>query len=407
MKNSRRALTDAKQDCILEPLCFPEHLCGSASLASSSNGRPVTCALCSDSFPASEKDQLLKHMVLDHKLVIADVKLIADFPRYILYWKKRFTEQPITDFCSVIKTNSEGPNNKSITSYYVTPCQKTGSLGSSYNRDDWSSLLNHMAKEHSFSIGLPDNIVYCNEFLDTLEWKLENMQCLYCEKTFRDKTTLKDHMRKKQHRRINARNYNYDRFYVINYLELGKTWEEVQSEDDRELFEDEDDDWSDWQAHPVCAVCLFCEQQAETMEKIYTHMEETHEFDLHKLKTDLSLKFYQQVKLVNYIRRELHQCRCYCCQENFETKEELVQHLVNTGHVMQLPEVSHWDQPQYYFPTYENDALLTALSDSESESEGPYPISEVPVIAEDISNLKVIKQTSVLNKLLKDRGGSN
>lgn len=95
------------------------------------------------------------------------------------------------------------------------------------------------------------------------------MQCLYCEKTFRDKTTLKDHMRKKQHRRINARNNDYDRFYVINYLvcsmfltwtnkmksispslhyyvvsmlqELGKTWEEVQSEDDRELFEDEDE----------------------------------------------------------------------------------------------------------------------------------------------------------------------
>ncbi len=62
---------------------------------------------------------------------------------------------------------------------------------------------------------------------------------------------------------------------------------------------------------------------------------------------------------------------------------------------------------RYYFPTYENDALLTALSDSESESEGPNPSSNVPVIAEDISNLKVIKQTSVLNKLLKDRGGSN
>ncbi len=72
----------AKQDCILEPLCFPEHLCGSVSLTSSSDGHPVTCALCSDSFPASEKEQLLKHMVLDHKLVIADVKLIADFPRW-------------------------------------------------------------------------------------------------------------------------------------------------------------------------------------------------------------------------------------------------------------------------------------------------------------------------------------
>lgn len=62
---------------------------------------------------------------------------------------------------------------------------------------------------------------------------------------------------------------------------------------------------------------------------------------------------------------------------------------------------------RYYFPTYENDALLTALSDSESESEGPNHTSEVPVIAEDISNLKVLKQNSVLGKLLKDRGGSS
>ncbi len=166
-------------------------------------------------------------------------------------------------------------------------------------------------------------------------------------------------------------------------------------------------DWSDWQAHPVCAVCLFCEQQAERMEKIYTHMEvyelnfyiwvpeKVFDISMHfrisitnnmicfhsgnswiwpaQIKNRLKwvmqkccweepltkqrvinvmrvicpgLKFYQQVKLVNYIRRELHQCRCYCCQEKFETKEELVQHLVNTGHVMQLPEVSHWDQPQ-------------------------------------------------------------
>ncbi|KTG32871.1 hypothetical protein cypCar_00003946 [Cyprinus carpio] len=392
----------AKQDCILEPLCFPEHLCGSASLTSSSDGRPVTCSLCSDSFPASEKDQLLKHMVLDHKLVIADVKLIADFPRYMLYWKKRFTEQPITDFCSVIKTNSEGPVEQQ--EHYFLLCDALPEdriLREQLQQRRLEEVLDQQQKERDDTT-FHRACMFCSE-----EFTGNSMQCLYCEKTFRDKTTLKDHMRKKQHRRINARNQEYDRFYVINYLELGKTWEEVQSEDDRELFEDEDDDWSDWQAHPVCAVCLFCEQQAETMEKIYTHMEETHEFDLHKLKTDLSLKFYQQVKLVNYIRRELHQCRCYCCQEKFETKEELVQHLVNTGHVMQLPEISHWDQPQYYFPTYENDALLTALSDSESESEGPNPSSEVPVIAEDISNLKVIKQTSVLNKLLKDRGGSN
>ncbi|XP_042370163.1 zinc finger protein 277-like, partial [Plectropomus leopardus] len=70
--------------------------------------------------------------------------------------------------------------------------------------------------------------------------------------------------------------------------ELGKTWEEVQSEDDRELVDDEDDDWSDWQAHPVSAVCLFCDHRSETMEQIYTHMKDAHGFDLHHLRTELS-----------------------------------------------------------------------------------------------------------------------
>ena len=43
-------------------------------------------------------------------------------------------------------------------------------------------------------------------------------------------------MRKKQHKKINGQNHAYDRFYVINYLELGKSWEEVQAEDDREIL---------------------------------------------------------------------------------------------------------------------------------------------------------------------------
>ncbi|XP_053741891.1 zinc finger protein 277 isoform X2 [Synchiropus splendidus] len=267
-----------------------------------------------------------------------------------------------------------------------------------------SSLLNHMAREHSFSIGLPDNIVYCDEFLNTLQKKLDDLQCLYCEKTFRDKTTLKDHMRKKTHRRINASNRQYDRFYVINYLELGKTWEEVQSEDDRELVEDDDDDWSDWQAHPVLAVCLFCDHQSDTMDQIYIHMKGAHGFDLHKLRTDLGLGFYQQVKLVNFIRRQIHQSRCYGCEEKFESRQEVLQHLELRGHVMKLPDMLTWDQPQYYFPTYENDALLCTLSDSDGEqSDERHHHDNVPVFAEDDRELQLLRQTSVLNQLLKNR----
>ncbi|KAK5866781.1 hypothetical protein PBY51_011329 [Eleginops maclovinus] len=421
-------------DSILEPLCFPE-------LPSDAPGAPgaelLVCLFCPDSVPQHQKDVLLKHLLLEHKLVIADVKLIADLPKYLLFWRGRFQEQPLTDFCSVIKTNSTGPVEKQEDYFLlcdvlpedrllreklqqrrleeVLDQQQQEREDSSFQRvcmfcsDEFSgnrsSLLNHMAREHSFSIGLPDNIVYCQQFLDALQMKLDNLQCLYCEKTFRDKTTLKDHMRKKAHRRINGSNSEYDRFYIINYLELGKTWEEVQSEDDRDLGDDGDDDWSDWQAHPVSAVCLFCDHQSETMEQIYTHMKEAHRFDLHQLRTELSLRFYEQVKLVNFIRRQLHQSRCYGCQEAFSCREEVLRHLQAAGHVMTLPHASTWNQPQYFFPTYENDALLCTLSDSDGDERDKTGHSEdVPVIAEDVSDLRALRQSSVLNSLLKSRG---
>ena len=45
-----------------------------------------------------------------------------------------------------------------------------------------------------------------------------SLHCLFCEKLFKDRTSLKDHMRKKQHKKINPKNKEYDRFYMINYL---------------------------------------------------------------------------------------------------------------------------------------------------------------------------------------------
>ncbi|KAG8142907.1 hypothetical protein E2320_006096, partial [Naja naja] len=236
-----------------------------------------------------------------------------------------------------------------------------------------------MAKDHAFNIGLPDNIVNCKDF-----------QCLYCEKTFGDKNKLKDHMRKKQHRKINAKNQEYDRFYIINYLEFGKSWEQVQSEDDRELFHNQEEqfqnasyrwffalflyrDWSDWEEHPVCA--------------------EAHGFNLLKIKSEHDLNFYQQVKLMNFIRRKMHQCQCFKCEKKFQLKKELICHLEDNKHIAVLPDRSVWDQPQYYFPTYENDTLLCALSDNEDELTAEKRTDNIPVFSEDVSNIEALKQS--------------
>ncbi|KAB0343115.1 hypothetical protein FD754_020041 [Muntiacus muntjak] len=388
------------KDYILEPLSLPESPGGTTSLEGSPS---VPCIFCEEHFPVVEQDKLLKHMIIEHKIVIADVKLVADFRRYILYWRKRFTEQPVTDFCSVIRINSAAPSEILEQQQQERNDNSFHGICMFCNEEfigNRSVLLNHMAREHAFNIGLPDNIVNCSEFLCTLQKKLDNLQCLYCEKTFRDKNTLKDHMRKKQHRRINPKNREYDRFYVINYLELGKSWEEVQLEDDRELLEHQEDDWSDWEEHPVSAVCLFCEKQAETIEKLCVHMEDAHEFDLLKIKSELGLNFYQQVKLVNFIRRQIHQCRCYGCHEKFRSKADLRIHMEEAKHTSLLPEKQTWDQPQYYFPTYENDTLLCTLSDSESDLTAQEQNGNIAVISEDTSKLHALKQSSILNQLL-------
>ncbi|KAG7235910.1 hypothetical protein INR49_001890 [Caranx melampygus] len=232
---TRSRVPPSGQDSILEPLCFPEPPAAAAGSSAPSLQRPSTellvCLFCSESAPLPQRDLLLKHLLLEHKMVVADVKLIADLPKYMLYWRGRFLEQPVTDFCSVIKTNSTGPVEKQED--YFLLCDvlpedrvlreklqqkrlvRTRDGGSAVvffffvgvsqllrllqedvleqqqkERDDdsfhrlcmfcseeftgnRSSLLNHMAREHSFSIGLPDNIVYCNDFLDALQSKLD------------------------------------------------------------------------------------------------------------------------------------------------------------------------------------------------------------------------------------------
>ncbi|KAM3832352.1 zinc finger protein 277 isoform 1-T1 [Vipera latastei] len=419
------------QDYILEPLSLPESLCG---ISAEDESQSVPCLFCEEYYPISEQNQILKHMIIKHKLIIADVKLIADFRRYLLYWKKRLREQPIADFCCIIRTNSKAaledqddyfllcdalPEDRELREKLqqqrlkdIVDQQQQERYDADFHyicmfcdqpfSGNRSVLLNHMTKDHAFNIGLPDNIVNCKEFLDVLQKKIDSFQCLYCEKTFEDKKKLKEHMRKKQHRKINAKNQEYDRFYIINYLEFGKSWEQIQSEDDRELFHNQEENWSDWEEHPVCAVCLFCEKQEDTTEKLCVHMEEAHGFNLLKIKSEYDLNFYQQVKLVNFIRRQVHQCQCFKCEKKFQLKKELIHHLEDSKHIADLPNRSVWDQPQYYFPTYENDTLLCALSDNEDGLTAEKQTENVSVISEDISNIEALKQSSVLNQLLHD-----
>ncbi|XP_013409412.1 zinc finger protein 277-like [Lingula anatina] len=145
--------------------------------------------------------------------------------------------------------------------------------------------------------------------------------------------------------------------YDFRFQELGKNWENIQSEHDVAIEDDETDneeEWTSWTDDTGArAVCLFCCHGDTDMDRLLEHMKVVHRFDLKTVRQAKRLNFYQQVKLINYIRRQMHQNCCILCSEKFEAREDLIGHYTHSGHVTQFPESSDWDQPEYFFPTFE------------------------------------------------------
>merc|ERR1719435_435627 len=115
-------------------------------------------------------------------------------------------------------------------------------------------------------------------------------------------------------------------------------------------------------------VCLYCAAAYSSTPDLLEHMDLVHGFDFVSLRARLNLNFYQQVKLINYIRRMVHLCCCTGCSEKFCSREALVEHLAWAGHHAPAS-AEDWDQPQYSFPTYENDNLLFGLDDPDIEGD--------------------------------------
>lgn len=398
----------------------------------------VLCPLCSWFMQINndlDRDIFLNHLLVTHSLVISYVSSIASLQRYMDYWKRRFEEVPYQSVCSVIPKGScsgEGeacplflldgkiPEDNEIRKTLQQERLRQVLLLQEEERNDTTfsreclfcrkhfsgnrfSLFQHLIADHHLHIGAPDNIVFGNEFLDVLEEKLKKLQCFYCEKTFKDWGTLKEHMRKKQHKRINPKNRAYDKFYLVNYLELGKTWEDVQNEDDNnsnsESEEREEIELMDCQEESYRITCLFCKDTSTEFAEMVLHMKDIHNFDFYGLKCSHNLDFYQQVKLVNYIRKQMHDNACTFCDDVYDCYGDLMKHMMGTGHISLFPDSSRWDQPMYYFPTYENDNFLCALEDPAEDIDSLVEVV-VPEDAVPVPKLSFLCDEKLRNSLM-------
>jgi hypothetical protein len=252
-------------------------------------------------------------------------------------------------------------------------------------------FVEHLYNKHFLHLGKPENLVYIDELIDYIEDKVNNLICIYCLKTFKDRATLKEHMRKKGHKKINPENKAYDRFFLVNYkinepLVKNKPQQQQQQQyhhnfsEEREIFENDDQEWSEWNENDktIQITCLFCAHTASNFDEIIQHIMKIHDFDFEKVTENFN--FYQKVKLVNFIRRKIHLKQCLSCDENFENSENLLCHLKHENHLKCDRKL--FDKPEFFFPTFEDDNFLCHL-DNFDENDEMSDDSNGAVVSED------------------------
>ncbi|XP_052873151.1 zinc finger protein 277 [Anopheles cruzii] len=390
--------------------------------------RTVPCIFCSKCYDFHSvdngADQYLAHLYLVHRLIVGDVKEIACLASYCYYWKEKFRDEPAEKYCSVMLLNQLPDGTSSRNEKYfllsdVEPLdyelrqrlrrekldlvltrhqfertdrnfQRDCLYCRDYRSDTRPDFVAHLYSKHFLQLGKPEHLVFVDELIELVQDKLNRLICLFCEKVFKDRPTLKEHMRKKGHKRINPDNHYYDRFFLVNYrLKERPAYVPIaQRKQESSVFQSDDDsdsDWSDWNGEEQRTTCLFCSHSAADIGSVKGHMVANHSFDFDQSVAGMS--FYQRVKVVNFVRRQMHILQCINCGERFGDYETLCSHLSTVGHHRLDKESSAWDQPEYFFPTYEDDQFLCHLE--EMDEDELYDTSEDSVVISESVNASI------------------
>ena len=207
-----------------------------------------------------------------------------------------------------------------------------------------------MYQIHNFNVGVADNLVNVKEMLDKLENTMNELQCIFCERIIKNYNVLRAHMRKKKHYKLNPRNSQFDKFYLVNYLEQDKNWKDLEKEEDDDSITEDDsesennynnnnntdqDQWDDWEVEnneEMETSCLFCTKTTTNVEDCLNHCKQQHNFDLVQLENQLNLDIYGNIKLINYIRQQVINNTCIYCNTKYNSNKELMEHMEDQKH---------------------------------------------------------------------------
>lgn len=156
---------------------------------------------------------------------------------------------------------------------------------------------------------------------------------------------------------------------MINYLEdvpkAEKLSKDDEEEENLELAEAcvPDNEFIDWLENEEYIYCLFCKVKETSLEVMCDHMQSVHNFNMRREIENMD--FYKRIKSINYIRKQIYHRKCSYCDELFKDVYDLRTHMNNEKHY-KIPDEKIFNQPEYYFPTFENDALLYLIDDNDT-----------------------------------------
>uniref|UniRef100_A0A183C610 C2H2-type domain-containing protein n=1 Tax=Globodera pallida TaxID=36090 RepID=A0A183C610_GLOPA len=353
-------------------------------------GGPTMCLSCFQFFQLPEMTcEFSAHLLTEHQILIDGMDIIVDLKRYIEHWRQQFAKRGIAEVFPKVFPEAGDEAFGKMDFYFLMnervkeamrrleealACQQRERDDAIFSiqcifcrytaRGNRAKIIHHLYTIHHLNLGSPDNLVFVTEYIEHLREILLRNECIYCEKTYADRNILMEHMRKKNHREVNPKNNYYDKFYIINYLELGKRWLDVLAEDFEDTMptfvdsdeEEEEDSWHEWQAlfnffyQDLYAACLFCSHTGEKFEEIIKHMNQIHKFDLIGHIHDHGMDTYERMKFVNFLRKR--------------TKDQ-----TTDPKCAEIPDKEEWDKEDHLVPMFGNDHLLWMLESWHLEQE--------------------------------------